>query len=582
MTAMIRLPVLRFENPVLTKEMRVRMRGSRAYWVLSGYLTFLSLILFFNYYHWWDNAVNAGGFSSSSRIGQEIFQWISITQAFLVVFITPAITSGAITIEKEQRTLEMLEMTLLSRGSIILGKILSSVGFVALLILSSLPLTSICFFLGGVSPEQVAFSYLLMLCGCLLTASIGIVWSTLSSSSSLSIAATYATLLIALPVFAILVAIMQATRTAIVSDWMWILLGLYGLTGLERESSLENDFLNVWNLSHFYGMSLPGWLVTLIVYGLTSLLLCLVAAAHLELHPERSAPRLRLATLLLLLVHCFFLFGARFSIYGSLAPYDFSMYAASSPLPVLLVYPMLFILLMTPVFGSGNLSRKSLARPRRFLLQGWTPVGWRDGTLASGLPFLLLLMLLSLLMYAGSFLLIGQPGAFLSGAPQIPGKPASVITAIPHLQILREIVFTMTAAILGIYSVSFTLSLILRNRWAVMVLMYVLLLALLIAPAVSYASLGSLSGILSGSELLIHLFYLNPLASVAETIFRASPPDYKQYLLFGSYPSWMITTVCYLFITGFAIILSVAVVVLRRKYETPVPDMPETPRRETL
>lgn len=581
MTAMIRPPVLRFENPVLTKEMRVRMRGSRAYWVLSGYLTFLSLILFFNYYHWWDNAYNAGGFSSSARIGQEIFYWISITQAFLILFITPAITSSAITIEKEQRTLEMLKMTRLSRDSIILGKILSCVGFVTLLILSSLPLTSICFFLGGVSPDQVVSSYLLILSGCLLTASIGIVWSTLCSSSSLSIAATYATLLITLLLMAILIAILQEARIAILSDWMWILLGLYGLSGLDRESALENDFLNVWNLSHFYGMTIPGWFVPLLVYGLTSWLLCLVAVAHLELHPERRAPRLRLVTVSLLIVHCFFLFGARFSIYESLASYDFSMYAASSPLPVLLVYPMLFILLMTPVFGSGNLSRESLAHPVRFLLQGWNPVRWRDGMLASGLPFLLLLMLLSLLMYAGSFLLIGQPGAFISGTPQIPGNPSGVITAIPHLLILREIVLTMTAAILGFYSVSFTLSLILRNRWAVMVLMYVLILALAIVPAVSYASLGSLSGILSGSEQLIHLFYLNPLASMAETIFRATPPDYKRYLLFGSYPSWMITTVCYLFITGFAIILSVTIVILRRKYEAPMLDTPETLKRET-
>jgi ABC-2 type transport system permease protein len=578
---MIRLSKLRLENPVLVKEMRVRMRGSRAYWVLAGYLAFLAMILFFNYRYWWIDAYHSGGFSSSSRIGQEFFQWISITQAFLVIFITPATIAGAITIEKEQRTLEMLAVTRLSSGSIILGKMLSSVGFVALLILSSLPLTSICFFLGGVSPQQVVFTYTLMLCGCLLIASIGILWSTLSSSSSLSIAATYATLLIPLPALSILFAILQESPIAMVSDWIWIVLGLHGFAGQYSDTTLEGAFLSAWNISHFYGLTLPEWLVPVVVYGLASLLLCLTAAAHLQQRPEKSALLLRLVTLSLLFVYCFFLFGARFSIYGSLSSSDFSMYAASSPLPVLLIFPMLFILLMIPVFGSGILSREALHRPGRFLLQGWTPLGWRNGTLASGLPFLLLLLMLSFILYGASFLFIGQPEALRTGAPQIPGKPSGMLPTIPHFSILREIAITMAAAIIGIYSISFLLSLIIRSRWAAMVILYALLLAIAIVPAFSYATYGSFSGVLTGSQLFIQLFYLNPLASIGESILRATPPDYKRLLWFGSYPSWLVTSVCYLFITGFAIILSVVVVIVRRKYETPVTGAPETIRMET-
>src|SRR5947209_8467453 len=148
------------DNPVLTKELRVRMRGARAYWILTGYLAFLSFMLFFQYSSWWSTAqARGGGFSLSSKIGQQFFTMIFFTQLFLVAFITPAITSGAITIEKEQRTMEMLELTRLSRGSIVAGKLLSAISFVALLLVSSLPITSICFFLGGVSPEQVLLRY---------------------------------------------------------------------------------------------------------------------------------------------------------------------------------------------------------------------------------------------------------------------------------------------------------------------------------------------------------------------------------------------------------------------------------------
>src|ERR1041385_6480597 len=151
------------DNPVLTKELRVRMRGTRAYWILTGYLAFLSFILFVQYTSWWNSAQSAGGgFSSGSKIGQQFFTWIFFTQLFLVAFITPAITSGAITIEKEQRTMEMLEMTRLSRASIVAGKLFSAISFVCLLLISSLPITSICFFLGGVSPEEVFLRYSLL------------------------------------------------------------------------------------------------------------------------------------------------------------------------------------------------------------------------------------------------------------------------------------------------------------------------------------------------------------------------------------------------------------------------------------
>ena len=47
MTALIRfIP----DNPVLTKELRVRMRGARAYWILLGYLGFLAVLVLLRYF----------------------------------------------------------------------------------------------------------------------------------------------------------------------------------------------------------------------------------------------------------------------------------------------------------------------------------------------------------------------------------------------------------------------------------------------------------------------------------------------------------------------------------------------------
>ena len=124
------------DNPVLTKELRVRMRGARAYWVMFGYLAFLTLVMLSTYIPWWNNVNSTGGGGSqSSEMGQQLFYSILVTQIFLVLFITPAITSGALTIEREQRTMDMLTLTRMPRRSIVIGKLLAAVSFTSLLIL---------------------------------------------------------------------------------------------------------------------------------------------------------------------------------------------------------------------------------------------------------------------------------------------------------------------------------------------------------------------------------------------------------------------------------------------------------------
>jgi ABC-2 type transport system permease protein len=146
------------DNPVITKELRGRMRGARTYWLLFGYLLLLSLILFFSYLGWWNshsNAMDVGGASAGFTVGRTFFKTLFYSQAVMIALITPALTAGAISIEREQRTYEMLRGTVLRPGSIVWGKLASSVSFVALLLTSSLPLLSLCFLLGGVSPGEV-------------------------------------------------------------------------------------------------------------------------------------------------------------------------------------------------------------------------------------------------------------------------------------------------------------------------------------------------------------------------------------------------------------------------------------------
>src|SRR5438105_4914026 len=99
---------LTWDNPVLVKEFRTRMRGARAYWVLLVYVLLLTLVVGFMYLNWYAQTT-VGGVShqAASATGRTLFQVLFSFQAGLVALITPALTSGAVTIEREQQTDQM-------------------------------------------------------------------------------------------------------------------------------------------------------------------------------------------------------------------------------------------------------------------------------------------------------------------------------------------------------------------------------------------------------------------------------------------------------------------------------------------
>ena len=104
---------------IMVKELRSRMRGRRAFIVLTVYLGILALITYGVYVVVAPNArgITGGGFggggqaNASALIGQSIFTLLSIFQLILVCFIAPAFTLGQISMEREKQTLDLLIST---------------------------------------------------------------------------------------------------------------------------------------------------------------------------------------------------------------------------------------------------------------------------------------------------------------------------------------------------------------------------------------------------------------------------------------------------------------------------------------
>ena len=138
---------------IMVKELRSRMRGRRAFVVLTLYLAVLAAITYAIYLMTYSTVAamqSLGGgipgaaVNASAAIGQAIFTALSLLQILLVSFMAPAFTAGAISLEREKQTLDLLISTPLRPGAIVVGKLLAALAFVFLMILAAIPLTGSC------------------------------------------------------------------------------------------------------------------------------------------------------------------------------------------------------------------------------------------------------------------------------------------------------------------------------------------------------------------------------------------------------------------------------------------------------
>ena len=111
---------------------------------------------------------------TSALIGQEIFGALLLVETLLVVFLAPAFTAGAISLEREKQTLDMLAATPISSVAIVLGKLLSALTYVFVLIGASIPLTAMVFVFGGVGPDEVLRGYVVLLVSAIGLGSLGL------------------------------------------------------------------------------------------------------------------------------------------------------------------------------------------------------------------------------------------------------------------------------------------------------------------------------------------------------------------------------------------------------------------------
>lgn len=194
-------------NPVTVKELRSRMRGQRAFLLMTAYLLFMGGLIFTVYLAYVASSGNNFG-PSNRQAGKAVFTAVLLVQVILVLFIGPTFTSAAIVGEKERQTYDLLRTTLLPARSLVTGKLLSSLSYIYLLIIVSIPLQGIAFLLGGISPIELLLSQLLILISAITFALIGLYISTVLRSTLMASLTTFAvafTLTFGTPIVAALI-----------------------------------------------------------------------------------------------------------------------------------------------------------------------------------------------------------------------------------------------------------------------------------------------------------------------------------------------------------------------------------------
>lgn len=182
-------------NPVYQKELRTNARSFKTYLIIFAFNGLLSLFGLLTLYLTFEYKQGLGGNVQYSDV-LEIYTIITAVEFFLLMLVVPAVTAGSVSGERERQTLEILLTTRLTAGSIIRGKLLSSISMMLFLTFSSLPVMALVFTIGGITLRDMVEFVLLIIITAVYLGSIGIFFSVLFKKSTSATVGTFGSVLV--------------------------------------------------------------------------------------------------------------------------------------------------------------------------------------------------------------------------------------------------------------------------------------------------------------------------------------------------------------------------------------------------
>jgi ABC-type transport system involved in multi-copper enzyme maturation permease subunit len=148
-------------NPIISREMKVRMRFARSFWLQGAYLLFLIAIVLLAYQGILVYSPISHPADLQNRL-QAFYYTLLYSLVSVIVLIAPALTASAISFERERRTLDLLLTTPLRPMQILVGKLVASFAFLMLLLVESMPIVTVCIVMGGATVGDLLATYALI------------------------------------------------------------------------------------------------------------------------------------------------------------------------------------------------------------------------------------------------------------------------------------------------------------------------------------------------------------------------------------------------------------------------------------
>ncbi|MCC7119810.1 MAG: ABC transporter permease subunit [Anaerolineales bacterium] len=293
------------DNPVFAKELRGQMRDRKAFIVLTLYLFFIASVMALIYYAYKDSAnTYAPSPDELQTMGKLLFGTVVLIELTLVSFIAPGLTAGAVTVERERRTFDLLKTTLLTPREFIFGKLSSAVLYLFLLIFTALPIQSVAFLLGGVGLAEMIISTILLIVTAVFFATLGIFFSSFLKRTLAATISAYGSILFSafvLGFFIFSVGFLGSLASnsnnpvsaTLVTLILWIIVSTNPLLApiFTEVMLIETQSIFFFDTASSFGgpasLYLPSpWILYVLFYSLLTLLLLLLSV-HFVRQPER-------------------------------------------------------------------------------------------------------------------------------------------------------------------------------------------------------------------------------------------------------------------------------------------------------
>lgn len=176
-------------NPIYRQEMRTSARSFKFPLVILIFNCVLALAALLDMYSLITQVKQTAEIQYTSFL--DLYQFVASMEFILILLITPALTAGSISGERERQTLDLMMTTRLTPGQLILGKLFSSFSTVLLLMVSSFPVLSLVFIYGGVTVGDVLRLLLSYGLAAWLSGCIGVFCSCMFERSTIATVAAY-------------------------------------------------------------------------------------------------------------------------------------------------------------------------------------------------------------------------------------------------------------------------------------------------------------------------------------------------------------------------------------------------------